>query len=80
MCQEYGLSEAKVISTEEDVHCTAYTRLVLDIGMSSSAIHLAVAMAPCTLGYAEIGRRMLVPDGSLTRSNRSVAEIMSNVN
>ena len=40
----------------------AYTRWVLDIGMSGDLLDLQVALIPCTLGYAEIGRR-LTPAG-----------------
>lgn len=36
----------------------AYTRYVLDAGMSGDLLDLNVALAPCVVGYAEIGLRL----------------------
>ena len=36
----------------------AYTRFVLDAGMAGDALDLAVALAPCTVGYGDIGRAL----------------------
>lgn len=41
-------------------------RYVLDIGMSEDWLALQMAMAPCAIGYAEIGRR-LFNDGATKR-------------
>ncbi|OQX34731.1 MAG: thiaminase II [Oceanospirillales bacterium LUC14_002_19_P2] len=54
-CQEWGISEQDLENIEEDSGTVAYTRLVLDIGQSGSLTELYVALAPCALGYAEIG-------------------------
>lgn len=62
VCERWGLSAADVESTEEQQATVAYTRFVLDIGMSGDLLDLQVALIPCTLGYAEIGRR-LAPAG-----------------
>lgn len=62
VCERWGLSAADVEATEEQQATVAYTRYVLDVGMSGDLLDLQVALIPCTLGYAEIGRR-LAPDG-----------------
>ena len=62
VCERWGLSAADVEATEEQQATVAYTRFVLDTGMSGDLLDLQVALVPCTLGYAEIGRR-LAPDG-----------------
>ncbi len=62
LCERWGLSAAEVEATPEHAATVAYTRWVLDIGMSGDLLDLQVALTPCTIGYAEIGRR-LAPDG-----------------
>lgn len=62
VCERWGLSAADVEATEEQQATVAYTRYVLDVGMSGDLLDLQVALIPCTLGYAEIGRR-LAPAG-----------------
>ncbi len=62
VCERWGLSAAAVEATGEQQATVAYTRFVLDTGMSGDLLDLQVALVPCTLGYAEIGRR-LAPDG-----------------
>ena len=62
VCEGWGLSPAEVEATEEQQATVAYTRFVLDVGMSGDLLDLQVALIPCTLGYAEIGRR-LAPAG-----------------
>ncbi len=57
-CADWGLSEADVTATEEDLATTAYTRFVLERGMAGDALDLHVALAPCVVGYAEIGRAL----------------------
>ncbi|KAA8903869.1 Phosphomethylpyrimidine kinase-domain-containing protein [Sphaerosporella brunnea] len=62
-CESFGISQAEVETTEEDIACTAYTRYVLDIGNSHDELALHVAMAPCLFGYHEIGAWLLAhPD------------------
>ena len=36
----------------------AYTRFVLERGMSGDLLDLHIALAPCIVGYAEIGARL----------------------
>jgi thiaminase/transcriptional activator TenA len=40
----------------------AYTRFVLDCGAAGDLLDLHVALAPCVIGYAEIGKA-LTPNG-----------------
>ena len=42
----------------EDLACMAYTRFVLERGMSGDLLDLHIALAPCIVGYAEIGARL----------------------
>lgn len=54
-CADWGLSEADLEAQEEDFGTVAYTRYVLDAGMSGDLIDLYTALVPCSIGYAEIG-------------------------
>ena len=58
-CQEWGLTEQDVIQEPEARANMAYTRYVLERGMAGDALDLQVALAPCAVGYAEIGLRLL---------------------
>lgn len=57
-CAAAGIPEAELLSTEEEVECVAYTRYVLDCGQRGDFLDLLVALAPCVLGYGEIGQRL----------------------
>lgn len=57
-CKEYGLSETDIIHEEEDQATTAYTRYVLDIGMSQDFVALQIALLPCLIGYGIIAKRL----------------------
>ncbi len=54
-CREWGLDEASLTDEPEAVETVAYTRFVLDRGLAGDLLDLQVALAPCILGYAEIG-------------------------
>ncbi len=58
-CKSWGLSEHALENALEDVATVAYTRYVLDRGISGDLTELHAALAPCALGYAEIGRRLI---------------------
>ena len=55
-CQQWGIGEAELFATQESSALIAYTRYVLDCGATGSLAELYAAIAPCALGYAEIGR------------------------
>ncbi len=54
-CAGWGLSEAGMAALPEAAANLAYTRFVLDTGMAGDLLDLLVALAPCVMGYAEIG-------------------------
>lgn len=51
------------------VACTAYTRYVLDIGMSQDWIGLQVALLPCLLGYGVLAERLYKDPNSKRTGN-----------
>ncbi len=58
LCQRWGLSPADLEAAPEHRATVAYTRYVFDCGHSGDVLDLLTALAPCMLGYAEIGRRL----------------------
>lgn len=58
----WGLSPADIEAAPEHQTTVAYTRFVLDCGAAGDLLDLHVALAPCVIGYAEIGRN-LTPNG-----------------
>ena len=57
-CAEAGLSEADLFAAEEHPSNLAYTRYVLDAGHAGDFLDLLAALAPCVMGYGEIGARL----------------------
>lgn len=57
-CAAEGIAEAELESTAEHPANLAYTRYVLDRGHSGDMADLLAALAPCVLGYGEIGARL----------------------
>lgn len=57
-CAEWGLSEADMEALPEDKATVAYTRFVLERGSAGDLLDLQVALAPCVVGYGEIGRAL----------------------
>jgi len=55
---EWGLSERALVETPEHPANLAYTRFVLDCGLAGDLLDLAVALSPCVIGYAVIGRAL----------------------
>lgn len=58
-CQGWGLAPEDLEALPESRATVAYTRFVLDRGMSGDLLDLNVALAPCVVGYAEIGARLI---------------------
>jgi thiaminase/transcriptional activator TenA len=54
-CAERGITEADMQAAPEGVATMAYTRYVMERGMAGDLLDLYAALAPCVLGYAEIG-------------------------
>ncbi len=55
LCQGWGMSATELESLPEATATMAYTRYVLEKGLSGDLLDLYVALAPCVIGYAEIG-------------------------
>ena len=58
-CARWGIGPAEIEAAPEATATIAYTRFVLDCGMAGDALDLAVALAPCIVGYAEIALAVL---------------------
>ncbi|MEO1422894.1 MAG: TenA family protein, partial [Pseudomonadota bacterium] len=57
-CAAAGISQAALETTREEAENLAYTRYVLEAGFSGDFLDLMAALAPCVLGYGEIGARL----------------------
>ncbi|MEM9062322.1 MAG: thiaminase II [Pseudomonadota bacterium] len=57
-CAEAGIDEAALFNATEEQPNLAYTRYVLDAGFSGDFLDLMAALAPCVMGYGEIGARL----------------------
>src|SRR5690606_3487253 len=58
ICAAEEISEADLEATPEEPANLAYTRYVLESGYSGDFLDLMAALAPCVLGYGEIGLRL----------------------
>lgn len=63
-CAREGLTEAQLHAAEEAPANIAYTRYVLDAGHAGDLLDLLAALAPCVMGYAEIGQGLLQRAGA----------------
>ena len=57
-CAGWGLNEDEMAALPEAEETMAYTRYVLEKGLQGDLLDLHVALAPCILGYVEIGRSL----------------------
>ncbi|MEZ5826164.1 MAG: thiaminase II [Geminicoccaceae bacterium] len=57
-CRSFGIDEAAMAATDEEPANMAYTRFVMERGLAGDLLDLLVALAPCVIGYGEIGRRL----------------------
>ncbi len=58
ICAREGIDATALEATEEAPANLAYTRYVLEAGYSGDFLDLMAALAPCVLGYGEIGARL----------------------
>jgi thiaminase/transcriptional activator TenA len=58
LTDRWGIPRAELEAAAEKQATVAYTRYVLDSGMAGDLLDLHVALAPCTIGYAEIGAHL----------------------
>lgn len=68
-CANWGLSESDLEAEDEDFGTVAYTRYVLDAGMQGNIVDLYVALAPCSVGYAQIGRNLCAAEDTQRQDN-----------
>ncbi|MBL1435276.1 MAG: TenA family protein [Rhodobacteraceae bacterium] len=57
-CAAEGIDEATLFGATEAVENLAYTRYVIDAGMQGDFLDMMAALAPCVMGYGEIGLRL----------------------
>ena len=57
-CASWGVGEAKMAATPETFATMSYTRFVLAKGLQGDLLDLKAALAPCVIGYGEIGERL----------------------
>ena len=62
ICAEAGIDQATLSNASETTANLAYTRYVLDAGHSGDMVDLLAALAPCVMGYGEIGLRLRQSD------------------
>ncbi|MEL6766140.1 MAG: TenA family protein [Pseudomonadota bacterium] len=62
-CAREGIPAGELAATEELPATFAYTRFVMDAGLKGDLLDLLVALAPCVLGYGEIGLRLAEESG-----------------
>lgn len=68
-CAEWGLSEHEVTEVPETAETVSYTRWVMDRGLHGDILDLEVALAPCTVGYGEVARRILADPATVLDGN-----------
>lgn len=54
-CAEWGVAEPAMAAAPASLEVLAYTNFVFECGHAGDALDLMVALAPCIVGYAEIG-------------------------
>lgn len=69
LCAGWGLPAAELEQAAESRATMAYTRYVLETGLRGDLLDLHVALSPCIIGYAEIGRRLAALPGALIETN-----------
>lgn len=58
-CRGFGISPEEMEAAPEDTATMAYTRYVLEAGLQGDVLDLHTALAPCVIGYGEIGARLI---------------------
>lgn len=74
-CAEWGLDEAAMEALPEASATMAYTRYVLEKGGQGDLLDLYVALAPCVIGYGEIGARLAADPATKQDGNPYVSWI-----
>ncbi|MBM3484791.1 MAG: thiaminase II [Alphaproteobacteria bacterium] len=69
-CARHGVDKATLEAGTEDLATSAYARYVLDVGQAGDLLDLHAALAPCVVGYAEIGTRLTMSAEARRDGNR----------
>ena len=68
-CASWGVDSSVLEAAREDDATLAYTRYVLERGMAGDLLDLFVALAPCLVGYGEIGARLFADSRTQLEGN-----------
>lgn len=68
-CDQWGITEDQMAATPEDPANMAYTRYVLERGLAGDGLDLAVALAPCIVGYAEVATFLILSPDTILDGN-----------
>ncbi|WP_425406405.1 thiaminase II [Hwanghaeella sp.] len=68
-CREWGIDPEELEGLEEATANMAYTRYVLERGMSGTAVDLHVALSPCAIGYAEVADWIMKQEFTVLEGN-----------
>jgi thiaminase/transcriptional activator TenA len=68
-CAGWGMSEAEMADLPEAPATMAYTRYVLERGLSGDLLDLHTALSPCVVGYAEIANRLMADPATRLDNN-----------
>lgn len=69
LCGRWGMTPVDLEAAPEAMATVAYTRFVLERGMAGDLLDLHVALAPCVVGYGEIGRALAEDPGTAREDN-----------
>lgn len=69
-CRKWGIEPEELEDLPEATANMAYTRYVHAAGMGGTILDLHVALAPCLLGYAEIGQKLVNDPDTKRDGNR----------
>ena len=58
LCERWGLKAEDIEKTPEATATMAYTRYVLEKGVSGDLLDIYAALSPCVVGYGEIGNKL----------------------
>ena len=58
-CDRNGISKSQLDNVVETMDNLAYTRYVIGVGIAGDFLDMLTALAPCVLGYGEIGMGIL---------------------
>ena len=68
-CRSWDIDRATLDQTDENSATIAYTRYVLDCGLTGDILELYTALLPCIMGYGEIGSRLITDKNTKSHGN-----------